>query len=169
MSNITERICEQVKIPDVLRRYGLPEDVRRRIPCPIHNGQDKNFCYTDEVYHCWSCGAKGNVVGLVMGVFGLSFKSAVVKLNVDFNLGLLGRPVSAQDRQIEAEQRHVKRAIERLEEENRQDYMSLAALHATLYRYTLYNPEDFEAEQIRTSLEKWLDENIEEVLQPWRQ
>ena len=35
--------------------------------------------YTDQVYHCWSCGAKGDVIGLVMELFGIGFEPALIQ------------------------------------------------------------------------------------------
>ncbi len=59
-NQIAERITEQVTVPMVLSRYGYSTSPRKRIPCPLHSGKDPNFCYTDQVFHCWTCGAKGN-------------------------------------------------------------------------------------------------------------
>ena len=58
-NQIAERITEQVTVPMVLSRYGYSTSPRKRIPCPLHSGKDPNFCYTDQVFHCWTCGAKG--------------------------------------------------------------------------------------------------------------
>ena len=88
MSHITDEINSRVKMTDVLRMYGFDLGRHQRIPCPIHNGKDKNFSYIDEVFHCWTCGAKGNVIGFVMQYFGLTFSQAITRLNNDFDLGL---------------------------------------------------------------------------------
>jgi len=84
---ISDMIYGLVKLPDVLQKY---HHLGRgnRIDCPIHHGKDHNFCYTDEVFHCWSCGAKGNVISFVMQLFDISFNDAAVRINNDFGLGL---------------------------------------------------------------------------------
>lgn len=42
----------------------------------------------DRGYHCFGCGAHGNVVDFVKHYFGLSFREAQSKINEDFCLGL---------------------------------------------------------------------------------
>lgn len=84
-----EEVKARITVPEVLLRYGLPTSSRGRIPCPIHQGEDPNFAYTDERFHCFVCGAGGSVIDLVMGLFGLTYPQALVRLDEDFGLGLL--------------------------------------------------------------------------------
>lgn len=84
---ITDLIYDSVSMTDVLKMYHHTGS-RGRTNCPIHNGKDNNFCYTDKVYHCWTCGAKGNIVGFVMELFGLSYIDACRKINEDFSLNI---------------------------------------------------------------------------------
>ena len=42
----------------------------------------------DRGWHCFGCGAHGSVIDFVMLYFGLPFKDALAKINVDFSLGL---------------------------------------------------------------------------------
>lgn len=87
MDNTAEIITGTVTMRDVLSRYhNLGK--RNRCSCPIHNGKDNNFAYTDKVFHCWTCGAKGNVISFVMQMFGLNFRQAMMKINIDFGLNL---------------------------------------------------------------------------------
>jgi len=84
---VTNLIYDMVSMHDVLNRYHRTGK-RGRVDCPIHNGKDNNFCYTDKVYHCWVCGAKGNVIDFVMTLFRLPYIDACRKLNEDFNLNI---------------------------------------------------------------------------------
>ena len=115
MNNAADQIRDRLTIPQVLRYYGLPDSRHKRIPCPLHGGKDPNFCYTDRVFHCWVCGAKGDLIGLVMQLFGISFKAAVMKINTDFSLGLSARRPTYRDRQLMAEDRKVKAAAKTLD------------------------------------------------------
>ena len=82
-------IKQIVTMPDVLERYTSSFAPRKnRIPCPIHNGEDYNFCFSDSGFHCFVCGASGDVIGFVQELFSLRFIDAVKKLNDDFGLGL---------------------------------------------------------------------------------
>lgn len=80
-----QEVSSRITLPNVLEKY-YRIGPRGRIPCPFHDGRDNNFCYTQKVYHCWVCGAKGNLFTFVMNFFGLDFCSALEKLNFDFSL-----------------------------------------------------------------------------------
>ena len=56
--NIAKEIKARVKIGDALFMYGFSAspNSKKRIPCPLHNGNDNNFSFTDKIYHCWVCG-----------------------------------------------------------------------------------------------------------------
>ncbi len=85
--NFSDEIMERVKMSDVIRLYH-GEGRHNRTSCPFHNGKDNNFCYDGVVYHCWVCGAKGNVITFVMNYFKTDYKTATAKINEDFKLGL---------------------------------------------------------------------------------
>jgi len=121
MIDAADAIRQAVTVPEVLDRYGLIGTGRRsknRCPCPIHGGTNPNFAYTDTVYHCFVCGAHGDVISLTMALFNINFKQALMRLNTDFRLGL---PLSgrvdkramaelAERRRIEATVRRIKQA-----------------------------------------------------------
>ena len=72
---------------DVLEKYHTAGK-RNRTTCPIHHGDGNNFAYKGNVFHCWTCGAKGNVISFVMQLFHVDFRDAVKQLNHDFSIGL---------------------------------------------------------------------------------
>jgi len=147
---MAEQIKELVTIPQALQMYGFDEGRHRRIPCPIHGGKDSNFAYTDSVYHCWTCGAKGDVISFVMELHGIGFGQAITRLNADFNLGLTNeRPTAksiamarkkAQERQAELARRTLRKKA----------YLYICEKHAEAMR----NGENTD------DLERWLDDNI---------
>lgn len=79
-----EQVKERLTVPEVLARYGCPVNNRRRIPCPIHNGTDNNFAYTDQYYKCFVCGAGGDAIKLVQELHGINFKQAMQRIALDF-------------------------------------------------------------------------------------
>ena len=85
---IFEEVKELVNVPTAARHYGL--DVRRgnMVTCPFHRDRDPSMKLYDDHYHCFGCGAHGDVITLVQGLFGLSAMDAVRQLNKDFTLGL---------------------------------------------------------------------------------
>ena len=50
-------------------------------------------------YHCFGCGASGDVISLVQALFNLPFRDACAKLNEDFSLGLdIGKHLSKSEK-----------------------------------------------------------------------
>ena len=98
-----EIIKEAVSVPRMLQYYGFDTNKYGRIPCPIHQGVKPNFGYKEHYWHCFVCGAGGDVISFVQAYFGLTFREAIRKLNDDFCLGLaLGeKPTLRQQRELE--------------------------------------------------------------------
>lgn len=168
MQNLmAEKVMEMVTVPMALSRYGYPTSQKRRIPCPLHSGKDPNFCFTDEVFHCWTCGAKGNVVSLVMQLFGLSFPQALMKLNTDFCLGLSAHKPSMRERQQMMEARKVQKAYEGLMDKRKRVYDGLSTYHRELWRRIASGEADEDTVMLQKEIEAWLDENIGKVVVPW--
>lgn len=88
--DVCDLIRESVTIGDALTVYapGTPRK-HHRCPCPIHNGKDYNFSYTQNGYICFVCGASGDVISLVKEVCELSTRQeAMRKICEDFHLGV---------------------------------------------------------------------------------
>lgn len=88
--DIAQAIRESVSMDEVLAMYS-PSTPRRhhRCPCPIHNGKDFNFSYTEHGYKCFVCGASGDVIGFVKEVCELATRpDAMRRINADFRLNL---------------------------------------------------------------------------------
>jgi len=56
--------------------------------CPFHNEKSPSFTVNDQkgFYHCFGCGAHGDLIGFVMNSEGLEFRDAVVKLSDEFGI-----------------------------------------------------------------------------------
>lgn len=83
-----EEIKAAVKIPELLKFYGIEIGRDNRIACPFHNGNDKNCGVKDDYIHCFVCGESADAIGFVEKYFGVSFREAIAKINQDFSLGL---------------------------------------------------------------------------------
>jgi len=70
--------------------------------CPFHNEKTPSFTVSDEkgFFHCFGCGAHGDVIGFVMRSEGLSFPEAVERLAREAGLPL---PVSSPEERERAE------------------------------------------------------------------
>lgn len=134
-NDIGNAIHDTVSMEDVLNVYA-PHVPRRhhRCPCPIHNGKDYNFSYTQNGYKCFVCGASGDVISFVKEVCELATRSDAMKrinsdlnlrLPIDYEAGEIFRIV-AQKRRQEAEKRQKTR------EEWNARYSELIAEYARL-------------------------------------
>lgn len=85
ITQVKARVC----LPDIVARYVPGAQPRNgRIPCPVHGGENYNFGFTADVYHCFVCGCRGDLVRLVQDLFGLDIMGAIRKIDADFGLGL---------------------------------------------------------------------------------
>jgi DNA primase len=117
-----DKILEVITISDILNREGV-KTRGRRSRCLIHGGRnDTTFGFDKITYHCFKCGAKGQVVDLVMQINNITFEEALQKINYDFGLAFdFDEPIDSltvnkweeEKRKREAEKQR------RLEEEKR--------------------------------------------------
>src|ERR1700739_2155515 len=70
--------------------------------CPFHNEKTPSFTVSDDkgFFHCFGCGAHGDVIGYVMRSEGVGFPEAVERLAREAGLAL---PVSSPDERERAE------------------------------------------------------------------
>ncbi|RIY35290.1 DNA primase [Psittacicella gerlachiana] len=88
-----EELQDRAVLSDIIGRYVKLENAGARKYkgcCPFHHEKTPSFYIDDErsVYHCFGCGAKGNVLSFLRDYNGLNFKDAVVEL-----ANLVGLPV----------------------------------------------------------------------------
>jgi len=84
MSEIIDRVREAVDILDVIGEYVQLKRVGKsyRGLCPFHVEKTPSF-YVDPakgVYHCFGCGASGNVFTFLMEIEGITFREALHRL-----------------------------------------------------------------------------------------
>lgn len=106
-------IKDRLTMRDVLTGYGF--EPKKRMKCPLHGGDDKNFSVMEKSYMCFSHCGGGDVITFVQKLFNLSFADTLRKIDTDFNLGLYGeksledlRQSRWQSRQIKAKQERIK-------------------------------------------------------------
>lgn len=153
---VKERYAEIVKnavtVPRMLEYYGFDTNRHGRIACPIHNGKDQNFGYKERFWHCFVCGAGGDVISFVQAYFKLDFQQAVAQLNKDFHIGLPIGEEKPSLRQYREYEKKVKEVIERenaraaekiaLDEEYKAALSEWALLDNTRKTYEPKTPED---------------------------
>lgn len=76
---------------ECVERYGLTINRAGFARCPFHSGDrtpSLKIYPNNRGWSCFGCGQSGSVIDFVMKYFGDDFKSACVRLNADFSLGL---------------------------------------------------------------------------------
>ena len=83
-----KEIKKQISITQVLQRYNLLEDLKRKEDaysgrCPVHEGNDETefrVNTTKNIFHCFSCEAGGNVLDFVMQMEKVKIRNAALLL-----------------------------------------------------------------------------------------
>ena len=81
-------ILSSISMQDILDKYDIKNN-GRMFSCPFH-GEDRHpsaKIYKNS-YCCFGCHNAGDTIRFVENLFHLSFKEAMEKINIDFNLGL---------------------------------------------------------------------------------
>jgi len=105
LSELAQRVKESVSALDEGRLMGLNIDRAGFCRCPFHQEKTASLkLYKGQRgYHCFGCGATGDVINLVMRYYDISFKQALLRLDSEWGLGLnlTGRPLSRRERKAE--------------------------------------------------------------------
>lgn len=72
------RNCYSMK--EVLAMYGLYENRSHFINCPFHNEKTASMMIYKDSFHCFGCGATGDIFDFVMKMDNVSFKEAFQSL-----------------------------------------------------------------------------------------
>ena len=165
------QIKARLTMDEVARHYGFEPNRTGFMRCPFHQGDrtaSLKIYPGNGGWHCFGCNAGGSVIDFVMRLYDINFRQAVLRLDMDFGLGLSGAPKRSRAEQsaiMEARKREAERkAAFELE------YREKAAEHRywwDVLKYFAPAPEDrvlhplyMEALLRQPILEYWLDENL---------
>ena len=81
-------IKQHVSIIDACNAYGIRLDRNGKAQCPFHSEKDPSFSVKGQIFNCFGCGKKGDVITLTQLLFNLKPYEALAKLNDDFHVGL---------------------------------------------------------------------------------
>jgi len=108
-----KEIKEKVGMEDILEHYGLLKGLRKRKDelvgfCPVHDEKHYNknsFCVSTvkNNWHCFSCGAGGNVLDFVATMEGIDIRQAGLLIQKWFGI------VSGEDKKLTKEKKEIKK------------------------------------------------------------
>lgn len=81
-----DEIKQTYNMRDILAKCGLPEPNRAGfIKCPFHKGDhDASLKIYDKDFHCFGCGANGDIFSFIQKFYGISFKDAFLMLGGEY-------------------------------------------------------------------------------------
>lgn len=121
--DLAEEVKSRITMVDIVAHFSGLKPIMNRVPCPFHNGHDRNLALYRNGYKCYVCGASGDIIGYVQAVTGMDFIGAVREIDRAFGLGLPLEGDGKVDPALvrEAALRAAKRQRERMEEEEREE------------------------------------------------
>ena len=109
--SIFEEVKQRLNIRQVVEFYGYKVNRNGQFICAFHNDHKPSASIKNDYFHCFVCGAGGDLITFTAKLHGLSNIDACKKLDQDFHLGLSQQPVSHIDR-LKADRENVKRQSE---------------------------------------------------------
>ena len=83
--NVFEAVKQSVTTRQAAEHYGIHVGRNGMACCPFHNDKTPSM-KLDQRYHCFGCGADGDVIDFAAALYGLGKKEAAVQLAQDFGL-----------------------------------------------------------------------------------
>ena len=83
--NVFEAVKQSVTTRQAAEHYGIRVGRNGMACCPFHNDKTPSM-KLDRRYHCFGCGADGDVIDFAAALYGLAKKEAAVQLAQDFGL-----------------------------------------------------------------------------------
>ena len=83
--NVFEAVKQSVTTRQAAEHYGIHVGRNGMACCPFHNDKTPSM-KLDRRYHCFGCGADGDVIDFAAALYGLRKKEAAVQLAQDFGL-----------------------------------------------------------------------------------
>ena len=81
-----EAVKQAVTVIAAAEQYGIEVNRHGMAVCPFHDDKDPSLQLHDEYFHCFGCGASGDVITFVARLFQISNKEAAEKLAEDFGV-----------------------------------------------------------------------------------
>lgn len=165
-NNMAKTITDKLKLREVMEFYGIKFDSKGFARCPFHNEKTASLTIKKEHYKCFGCGAYGGAIDFVMKYHGLQFRQALLKLDSDFSLGIVGgKAPSYRERELLAENQRLERVCLEYKENLHQNYLKLCTAHSVLFRQ--YCKGNMELKDIIEEIDNVLNDFTGEEARLW--
>ena len=117
-----DEIKQQYSMRDIVEKYGFRPNIAHFIKCPFHSGDNTASMkiYKDS-YHCFGCGANGDIFSFIQGMESCDFKTAFMSLGGTYEkptfeskLALYRAKKNAELREIQALKEEQQRQLNNL-------------------------------------------------------
>ncbi len=98
--NVFEAVKQSVTTRQATEMYGLKISRNNMASCPFHNDRTPSM-KVDNRFHCFGCGADGDVIDFVSRLYGISGLEAAQKTASDFGISYDSKSVKAKQKQAE--------------------------------------------------------------------
>ena len=160
--NVFDAVKQSVTTRQAAEMYGLKIRRNNMASCPFHNDRTPSM-KVDKRFHCFGCGADGDVIDFVSKLYGISNLDSAKKLALDFGISYESKSVV---RQLKAVKQQKAEAQKYMEAEQRvfrilSDYYHLLKRWEVQYAPDMYDeiwhPRFIEALQKKSYMEYLLD------------
>ena len=117
-----QTIKDRLTMSEVLLHYGYQPNKAGFVCCAFHREKTASMKVYEKSFHCFGCGANGDVISFVKDLFSLSFPDTLKKIDLDFNLNIYGAHTFEELRQSKRKQQAIQAERERKEREKQQAY-----------------------------------------------
>ena len=127
-ANVFETVKQSVTVREAAERYGIEVKRGGMACCPFHDDKNPSM-KVDQRFHCFGCGADGDVIDLTARLYNLAPKEAAEKLAQDFGL--------IYDSQAPPRRRYVRQKTEaqKFREDRQQCYRVLSDYYYLLKKW----------------------------------
>ena len=109
----TETLRAANPLVEKVREYGITLNSRGYAECPFHNEKTGSFkVYSDGTYHCFGCGAHGDVIDFVARIENIGFNEACKRLGGELSFSGY-RAANKRKRVAEDKKRKISKAWDR--------------------------------------------------------
>lgn len=98
--NVFDAVKQSVTTRQAAVMYGLKIRRNNMASCPFHNDRTPSM-KVDKRFHCFGCGADGDVIDFVSRLYGISGLEAAQKTASDFGISYDSKSVKAKQKQAE--------------------------------------------------------------------